>query len=341
MHHFCTYFDSQYLACGLALHQSLKRHCPAFKLWVLCLDDETYAFLSRLNLPEVQLLTVERLERDDPSLIEAKTDRSRLEFYFTSTAPLLLSILKNNPQVERITYLDADLFFFSDPAPLFGEMGDHSIAIIAHRFAAPLRHFERYGIFNVGWVSFKRDDRGLKCLRWWRERCLEWCCYRVEGERFGDQKYLDDWPKRFRGVIVLEHKGANLAPWNVANYRLSVRRHKVFVDDQPLIFFHFHGLKQLTGWLYDIQLERYLVKPSKIVIKEIYAPYLRMISTITSRLGVSELVPLVALRRENGGAREKRGSLVRRSARACKDTVQHCARLARRQNLMVVKGRVI
>ena len=52
------------------------------------------------------------------------------------------------PHLERVP-LDADLFFFSDPAPLFEEMGASSVAIIPHRFpAANAPRFERYGIFN-------------------------------------------------------------------------------------------------------------------------------------------------------------------------------------------------
>src|SRR5207237_1146927 len=78
--------------------------------------------------------------------------------------------------------------------PLFEEMQAKSIAIIAHRFSDAFRKWEWNGIYNVGWVTFRRDDNALSCLRWWREQCIEWCYDRIEDNRFADQKYLDDWP---------------------------------------------------------------------------------------------------------------------------------------------------
>src|SRR5207237_5145326 len=107
------------------------------------------------------------------------------------------------------------------------------------------KHEAKSGIYTVGWVSFRRDADGLACLRWWRERCLEWCRDRHEDGRFADQKYLDDWPTRFEGVRVLQHKGANLAPWNLSNVTVQIREGRIQADEEPLLFFHFHGLKQV------------------------------------------------------------------------------------------------
>jgi hypothetical protein len=72
----------------------------------------------------------------------------------------------------------------------------------------------RFGIYNVGWVSVRRCEEGIKALRWWRERCIEWCHDFVDGDRFADQRYLDRLPGLFPHVHVIQHLGANLAPWN-------------------------------------------------------------------------------------------------------------------------------
>jgi hypothetical protein len=285
MVYFCTYFDRNYLPRGLALVRSLREHCPEFRLWVLCMDEATHQALNQLDLPAVEPIALHDLERNDEPLLRAKQNRSPVEYYFTCTPSLPLYVLNHWPEVDLITYLDADLFFFANPAPLFEELGAGSMAIIGHRFSPNQRHREKFGLYNVGWVSFRKDENALACLQWWRARCIEWCYDREEDGKFADQKYLDDWPSRFRDVVVLEHKGANLALWNQANYHLSaLNGNTVMVDAQPLIFFHFHGLKKIAPWLYNPHWSLYGASPSKVLRRRIYAPYLHSLFDVEHRL---------------------------------------------------------
>lgn len=274
MYHFCTYFDQGYLQRGLALYASLRRHCVAFRLWILCLDEVSYDILISLALPGVELIHLADFERDDEELLHAKSTRTNLEYYFTCTPSLPLYILQNWPEVDLITYLDADLYFFADPQPLFDEIGTGSIAIIAHRFTPQMRRLAQNGIYNVGWLSFRRDTNGDACLHWWRKRCNEWCYDRYEPGRFADQKYLDDWPHRFAGVVILKHKGANLAPWNIANYQITAKGEQIRVDQDHLIFFHFHAFQQIQSWLYSHRFYLYKTRPTEIVLRQIYVPYI-------------------------------------------------------------------
>jgi hypothetical protein len=222
-----------------------------------------------------------------------------------------LFILNHYPRVDLITYLDADLFFFADPAPIYEELADRSIGIIGHRFPPFLQGLELYGIYNVGWVSFRRDAHALACLRWWRERCLEWCYDRYEDGRFADQKYLDDWPSRFQRVAVLGHKGANLAPWNLANYTIRANGDRVLVDEDPLIFFHFHRLRQIEGWVYDPRLVDYKTKASTVVRRSIYAPYIRMLAETAEHLPPSlREAALRSSTRDSAGESRSRGKAV-------------------------------
>jgi hypothetical protein len=139
------------------------------------MDRISHEALTMLELPDVHAIALADYERDDKALLEAKQNRTLIEYYFTCSPSLPLFILDNHRDVDLITYLDADLFFFADPTPVFDELGDRSIGIIGHRFPASLRGLERFGVYNVGWLSFRRNAQALACLHWWRERCLEWC----------------------------------------------------------------------------------------------------------------------------------------------------------------------
>jgi hypothetical protein len=307
MRYFCTYFDHRYLARGLAMYRSLKRHCPSARLWVLCLTDECYRVLRRLSWSDIVPVKLDDFEHGDLRLQAAKASRSLIEYYFTCSPSLPLFILKQNPEVDLITYLDSDLYFFSDPEPIYQEMANHSIAIIAHRFSDENKWMERNGVYNVGWLSFRRDDEGLACLRWWRERCLEWCHDYVEHDRFADQKYLNRFPELFRNVKVIQHKGANLATWNLSNYKLSAHSDTLTVDDQPVLFFHFQGIRKIGPGVIDPCVQFYNLRVSWMTEWKLFRPYFRKLRE-ASKIMASELGPsnsLFGLPREasNDGAK--------------------------------------
>ena len=208
------------------------------------MDRTTKSILDRLALPDLLPIAVEELEEHDPELRAVKEDRTRVEYCWTATPSVALYCLERQPEIDLITYLDADIYFFSSARPLFHEMGDDAVMIVPHRYAPETAHLEATsGAYNVELVSFRQDDDGLEALRWWRERCIEWCYYRVEDGKLGDQKYLDDWLDRFRRVHVLQHVGGGLAPWNVSQFRVHGKDGRVMVDDVPLVFYHFHSLK--------------------------------------------------------------------------------------------------
>lgn len=243
MRHFCTYFDRNYLVRAMALYDSLERHAGPFTLWALCFDDFSFDALTRLGLPDFRPVAQADFERGDGALLAAKPARSRVEYFFTCSPSWPLYLLDRHPEVDVLTYLDADLYFFSSPAPVFDELGDGSVLIVGHRFAPSRRHLEVHGIYNVGLLAFRNDAAARECLHWWRGRCLEWCGLQPEEGKFADQKYLDDWPQRFPGTRVLQHKGAGLAPWNAANYDIRKTDGRVTVDGEPLVFYHYHGIK--------------------------------------------------------------------------------------------------
>ncbi|MFC1497565.1 hypothetical protein ACFLS1_03705 [Verrucomicrobiota bacterium] len=214
------------------------------------------------------------LEGYDRDLLEVKDSRLRMEYYFTCTSAFLIYVLNRFGEIDIITYLDSDLYFYSSIKPVFEEMGKSSVLIIPHRYPLCAQESEKYGLYNVGWLSFKKNDQGLTVLKWWRERCLEWCYDRIENGKFADQKYLDCWPEKFKGVHVLQNEGANLAPWNVENYIIR-KREKIEVGDKALMFYHFQSFKLMGRRFVHHGLSPDTSKWMNNIILFIYLPYVR------------------------------------------------------------------
>jgi len=283
VNNYCTYFDSNYLAQGLALWRSLARHDAAAMLWVLALDDETAAIWRDLKEPRCRVVTLAELLAADPELAATRSGRPRNEFIFTLTPCLVRHIWRVQRDVDLLTYLDADLYFFADPAPIRRELDAGSVLVVAHRYPAWHDDAARYGRFNVGVLMFRSDANGRACIGWWRRRCLESCALAADGIHYGDQKYLDQWPRLLPGVVELKHPGVNVAPWNWARSRFALPAGGVLVDGVPLIVFHFAQFRQVRGpWFDSGQLE-YGIMPLRLRSR-IYGEYWRALGAAAAEV---------------------------------------------------------
>ncbi len=244
-HCYLTYFDSNYLVKGLSLLESLYLHDPAALIQVVCLDSLTLIVLRKLRLPNVLAFPLESIEKEDKELKKARENRSKTEYYWTLTPTLILRFLENLKKEDICIYIDADIYFYSSPKPLLDEFGSYSVLIHRHNFPPQYAHLSENGEFNVGMMFFRHDDDSLAVLRWWRERCLEWCYARCEDDKMGDQKYLESFQNISDRVMVTRHPGAGVAPWNHIAYTIAEKDNIPTVDGLPVIFYHYHG----SAWL--------------------------------------------------------------------------------------------
>jgi len=210
------------------------------------MDGKTEEVLESINLSFVVCVPLANIEDDE--LLHAKGNRSVKEYCWTLSSCFTWYVLQKYKKINFITYLDADLLFYSPVDPVFTEIGDASIAIIEHRFTKHLQHLEVNGRFCVEWVSFRRDNEGMACLSKWKEQCVDWCYHKLEDNRMGDQKYLDEWPSLYPNCHIIQHVGAGVAPWNYAQYDFSLdQEENILVDARRLIFYHFHQFQLLAN----------------------------------------------------------------------------------------------
>lgn len=237
--HYATLFDSAFLPFGLCLHESLLRHSPQAWLWVLCMDDAVHAQLQRLDLSRVSLIRL--AEAETAALREVKAGRNAGEYCWTLTPFLPTLVFDRAPQAQRVTYVDADLYFLADPAALLREFDESGkdVLITEHAYDPEYDYTEQSGRFCVQFMTFRRTAGALDVLARWQAQCVDWCFDRVEPGRFGDQKYLDEWPHQYASrVHVLTLREQAIGPWNA---RFFHRRDGALAPT----FYHFHGFRLL------------------------------------------------------------------------------------------------
>ncbi len=285
MRNYCTLFDTNYLSRGLAMYESLNAVAGKFHLYIFAFDDKCCEILKNEKLQNATIISLNEFE--DEKLLAIKPTRSRAEYCWTCTSSSILYCLEKF-KLPQCTYVDADLYFYSSPEPIFAEFGSRSILLTEHRYSPQYAKDDKNGKFCVQFITFNNDERGMKALVWWRERCLEWCYARHEDGKFGDQGYLNDWETRFDGVYSLQHLGGGVAAWNVQQYRIYLEGEKLFGmehssrRDFELIFYHFHYLRFISNG--TIELGRRTLTDK--VLQLIYLPYVEKLEKIKSRLQI-------------------------------------------------------
>ena len=247
----------------------MERHLSSYTLWILCVDEDAYIVLQRLNLSNVRLLRLSEFE--DPGLLSVKQSRTVAEYCWTLTPYAPRFVFESDESVERVTYIDADLWFRKSPEIIFNEFdaSGKSVLITDHAYSPEYDQSATSGQFCVQFMTFRRNY-GEYVRNWWEEHCLDWCFAKHEDGKFGDQKYLDDWPDLFSDYVhVLQRFHLTLAPWNATRFPYG-----------SAVFFHFHGLRITSSD--TIEIGNYII-PNKL-FDNVYIPYLMDLRSAVDQL---------------------------------------------------------
>ena len=218
MNSFCLIITEDYLPRIPLIHNSLNQYS----------DSEVHVLVCSNNVPEsTEKIIYYPLEaiKNRPSY-KIGSD----EFRWALKAPFILKLLS---KLEKVVYIDADIWFFSNPDFLFSMIKDTGLLLTPHRRNFdPFHNEETFylhltdGLFNAGFIGASR--LGIPALKYWQHLCY----FKVEKDPsrglFVDQKYLDLVLIRFyKEIKILDHVGCNVARWNVHEFI------------EPLIFAHF------------------------------------------------------------------------------------------------------
>lgn len=281
---FCTTFDSNYIDKGLALYDSMVKCMGKFKLYIFAFDLRCEEILRKEKLDNAIIVGMKEFET--PKLLKIKEERTRAEYCWTCSSWSIKYVLEKFKE-NICTYIDADMLFFSNPQGVFDEMHSKncSTIIVPHRFKnaeEEKKAYDSVGAYCVEFNTFVNDKNGKEALDWWADQCLKWCYYAVPGttEWYGDQKYLNVFPDKFMGVMICDHYGVGLAPWNtklvdsagIINGVPNIRVKSSGITF-PVIIYHFESVGFLTNHI--------IHAPSGIKSKElhhnIYDVYIRIL----------------------------------------------------------------
>jgi len=282
---FVTLFNSRYLSRGLVMYESLMKHMDDFILYIIAFDAKSYKKLAELNLKNVILISL--WEFEDEELLKVKSGRTDGEYCWTCSSKSILYVLEKYNE-DECTYVDADVYFFDNPTCLLEELGEEdSVLITEHRYSDYCNWAESSGKYCVQFLTIKNDTAGMRVLRWWKDRCIEWCYNRAEDGRMGDQKYLDEFCERFEKVHELQHLGGGVAPWNVSQYTFMREKDKVYLrrkgmDEKiPLIFYHFHGLQFFDKDVVHLTHNSYRIPDTAIAY--VYKAYIKATESVSKK----------------------------------------------------------
>lgn len=271
-YNYVTLFNLNYLNRGLVMYESLRAVDKDATLYVVCFDESSYHILNTLNYDG--LVPVSLKDFEDEELLKVKPTRTATEYCWTCSASVIWYCM-HRYKLTNCAYVDADMFFYSNPAKIWDENANASVFITLHNYSPDYDQSAISGKFCVQFVGFKNAPDAMEVLLEWRKDCIRWCYNRVEDGKFGDQKYLDEWPSKYPMLVhVVKNIAAGLAPWNVQQFAITSPNkviQKAVQQELVPIFFHFHKLKIHAAQTVSLTSAYY--KLDKRTIDTFYLPY--------------------------------------------------------------------
>lgn len=262
MRYYYTLGDSRYLPYLCVLLDSMSDHFKSeYHVHLLALDERVEEFIrshfdkntvtvhSKASLnDDFEIRSIRYLQPSREAISNASASNKDPGFVQYCWA---LSSCFGKWLMDRIdkplTYIDADIMFFSDIELFHKEIGEKSIGLVRHRI--PYLHTS--GEFNVGLVYFKNDGHGKSALRRWSQMMINpQNNYTVGFGSCGDQKYLELIKLVHNDhVAIVDEKFGHLAPWNVTTHQYDENKIIWEGRKQEIVYFHFaHFVLQEEGY---------------------------------------------------------------------------------------------
>ncbi|HEX7444390.1 MAG TPA: hypothetical protein VF320_10905, partial [Acidimicrobiales bacterium] len=247
--HACSIVARNYLPQARVLASSWARHHPEAPLELLVLDDDAGTVQDEDEAFVVVRpgdLAIETQAWQEMAFIYDVTE------FATAVKPPLLELLRRK-HGGPVAYIDPDIEIFGrldDAAALAGE---HPIVLTPHMLRPMMDDGRRpsehdilgCGVYNLGFICV--GDGSETFLEWWGQRLRYHAIVDFRSSLFTDQRWVDFVPGYF-DFVALRNPGYNVAYWNLPERILHQEAGRWFVDDEPLVFFHYSGFDPTRPW---------------------------------------------------------------------------------------------
>ncbi len=242
-----TSITANYLPKARTLAKSVKQHVPGSRFHLM-LSDDLPASVDPAAEPFDSIISLEDLAL--PYLDAWIFKHTVVELCTAVKGAAFLQIIEQH-NAEKVVYLDPDILVLADLAPLSVMLDSHSVLLTPHQVVPETEPGAildneicslKHGIYNIGFLAVRADDEGLRFLRWWRDRLLDYCYDDIPNGLFTDQRWVDLAPAFFQGVHIVRDKPYNVATWNLTHRHVERGPDgRLVVDGEPVRFYHFSG----------------------------------------------------------------------------------------------------
>jgi hypothetical protein len=266
-----TVVTPNYLAHAWSLQKSFLQHNPDSAFFICLVGNEShYPEMTTENVYFINSLNDSRIEgmiqRYDPFELTCN-----LKPFFAA------HIFEQNIHLQRLIYLDSDMYVFGQ----FGSVTEAAITLSPHRTKNTGQipgmeidnSLNKYGVYNAGYFELRRKNEAFAFLDWWKMLMEKSAFNKVDEHSFSDQLWLNAVPSFFDDLYINKNPGYNAAIWNLIERKIEEKNEIYFINDQPLIMYHFSKYKiEEPGKLvfYD---EPYLTFNNFPELKTIYQKY--------------------------------------------------------------------
>ncbi|MES2216188.1 MAG: hypothetical protein V4481_02735 [Patescibacteria group bacterium] len=248
--HFMFSFDKTYAVRALDTYDSLHPTPYPVTFWFLCLDQESKTIIEKLHLPDAHCITLE--EMGNNALMRTRPARTNTEFAMSSKSAFMSFLLTSGrvKDGDALILSDVDIHFFPgawDYIESMHKAKEHAIFMTPHHFPPHKEYLvQEVGFYNGGFIYFRINEVTKTCIHRYGREATEWTYlwHDYENFRHSDQMYMEYWRTLYDGFYEVTHKGVNVGTWNIENYKVTEDvKGNLFIDEYPLICYHYHGLR--------------------------------------------------------------------------------------------------